>query len=179
MNSLIQLKGQLTPRKNPSRGGGTTLPKDTNVNVEKLESIKQQLETLKSFWNSQSLIDGALINVKYNRIVPKSKRISAILFRNPEREKVESIKGAKYVQEEKLKHIITYFIPISNLDYNISRIEESINILNNHFNGNINEYDIDKLKTIDFSKFKISKSAFIEIINDCRICGRKTFYANP
>ena len=39
MNSLIQLKGQLTPRRNPSHGGGSNLTANTEVKVEKLQNI--------------------------------------------------------------------------------------------------------------------------------------------
>lgn len=43
MNNLIQLKGQLTPRKNPSKGGGSSLPANTTVKVIELENIKNDL----------------------------------------------------------------------------------------------------------------------------------------
>ena len=44
MNSLIQLKGQLTPRRNPSHGGGSNLTANTEVKVEKLQNIINDLE---------------------------------------------------------------------------------------------------------------------------------------
>ena len=97
MNSLIQLKGQLTPRRNPAHGGGSNLTANTEVKVEKLQNIINDLEELKEYWKDRTmLINGTLINVEYNRIVPKSKRIKTILFKNSSENTADLIKGAKY-----------------------------------------------------------------------------------
>ena len=57
MNSLIQLKGQLTPRSNPSCGGGTNLASKTEVKVEHLENIIKNLEELKKILERQNNIN--------------------------------------------------------------------------------------------------------------------------
>ena len=49
MNSLIQLKGQLTPRSNPSHGGGSNLAANTEVKVEQLENIIKNQERRECF----------------------------------------------------------------------------------------------------------------------------------
>lgn len=168
MNSLIQLKGQLTPRKNPSRGGGIDLPVNTVVEVKKLENIKNDLIKLYDYWEKQEIINGTLINVNYNRIVPKSKRIQTILFKNSNNENIDSIRGAKYGgTKDKPTHIITYYIPLDNIKWNIAKIDNCINILNNYFQGKFDNDDIKKIKDLNFTKYNISKTTFVNVITDC------------
>ena len=177
MNSLIQLKGQLTPRSNPSHGGGSNLAANTEVKVEKLQNIINDLEELKEYWKDKTmLINGTLINVEYNRIVPKSKRIKTILFKNSSENTADLIKGAKYDGDESNPyHVITYFIPLENLSINIEKIKICINILNEKFNNKFNNEDEKKISSIDFSKYNISKTTFMEVLTDCSMVTKLTY----
>ncbi len=177
MNSLIQLKGQLTPRRNPSHGGGSNLTANTEVKVEKLQNIINDLEELKEYWKDRTmLINGTLINVEYNRIVPKSKRIKTILFKNSSENTADLIKGAKYDGDEnKPYHVITYFIPLENLSINIEKIQTCVNILNEKFNNKFNNEDEQKISSMDFSKYNISKTTFMEVLTDCSMVTKLTY----
>lgn len=177
MNSLIQLKGQLTPRRNPSHGGGSNLTANTEVKVEKLQNIINDLEKLKEYWKDRTmLINGTLINVEYNRIVPKSKRIKTILFKNSSENTADLIKGAKYDGDEnKPYHVITYFIPLENLSINIEKIQTCVNILNEKFNNKFNNEDEQKISSMDFSKYNISKTTFMEVLTDCSMVTKLTY----
>ncbi len=177
MNSLIQLKGQLTARSNPARGGGSNLAANTEVKVEQLENIINNLKELKEYWGKRTeLINGTLINVEYNRIVPKSKRIKTILFKNSNENTSDLIKGAKYEGDENNPyHVITYFIPLENLQFNIDKIQICINIMKEIFNGEFSNEDEKKIGSIDFSKYSISKTTFMEVVTDCSIVTRLTY----
>lgn len=177
MNSLIQLKGQLTPRRNPSHGGGSNLTANTEVKVEKLQNIINDLEELKEYWKDRTmLINGTLINVEYNRIVPKSKRIKTILFKNSSENTADLIKGAKYDGDENNPyHVITYFIPLENLSINIERIQTCVNILNEKFNNKFKNEDEQKISSMDFSKYNISKTTFMEVLTDCSMVTKLTY----
>lgn len=177
MNSLIQLKGQLTPRRNPSHGGGNNLTANTEVKVEKLQNIINDLEELKEYWKDRTmLINGTLINVEYNRIVPKSKRIKTILFKNSSENTADLIKGAKYDGDENNPyHVITYFIPLENLSINIEKIQICVNILNEKFNNKFNNEDEQKISSMDFSKYNISKTTFMEVLTDCSMVTKLTY----
>lgn len=177
MNSLIQLKGQLTPRRNPAHGGGSNLTANTEVKVEKLQNIINDLEELKEYWKDRTmLINGTLINVEYNRIVPKSKRIKTILFKNSSENTADLIKGAKYDGDENNPyHVITYFIPLENLSINIEKIQTCVNILNEKFNNKFNNEDEQKISSMDFSKYNISKTTFMEVLTDCSMVTKLTY----
>lgn len=177
MNSLIQLKGQLTPRRNPAHGGGSNLTANTEVKVEKLQNIINDLEELKEYWkNKTMLINGTLINVEYNRIVPKSKRIKTILFKNSSENTADLIKGAKYDGDENNPyHVITYFISLENLSINIEKIQTCVNILNEKFNNKFNNEDEQKISSMDFSKYNISKTTFMEVLTDCSMVTKLTY----
>ena len=177
MNSLIQLKGQLTARSNPARGGGSNLAANTEVKVEQLENIINNLKELKEYWGKRTeLINGTLINVEYNRIVPKSKRIKTILFKNSNENTSDLIKGAKYEGDENNPyHVITYFIPLENLQFNIDKIQICINIMKEIFNSEFSNEDEKKIGSIDFSKYSISKTTFMEVVTDCSIVTRLTY----
>lgn len=176
MNSLIQLRGKLTPRRNPSKGGGSKLPTNTIVEKQKLEDINNDLRALDEYWKDKELIKGILVNVEYNRIVPKSKRIKTILFKNSKDDVINCIKGAKYeISDGRKIHIITYYIPFDNLEYNINKIKKCIKVLEDNFNNKFDNNDEDMIKEIEFSKYGISKSTFMEVMVDCSIVKRLTY----
>ena len=177
MNNLIQLKGTLTPRRNPSRGGGSSLAANTKINVEHLEQIVKDLEELKQYWNDKtSLIDGILVNVEYNRIVPKSKRIKTILFKSSSEKTSDLIRGAKYGGEGiNLYHIITYFIPLENLDLNIVKIKACIMILREVFNNKFDNKDEESLDSVDFKKYNMKKTTFMDVLIDCSMVNKLTY----
>lgn len=177
MNSLIQLKGTLTPRRNSARGGGSSLAANTRIDAKQLVQVMNNLEELKKYWNDKKdLINGILVNVEYNRIVPKSKRIKTILFKSSSEKSSDYIKGAKYGKNgEDLYHIITYFIPIENLDLNINKIQMCIKILEEEFNNKFDNDDEKNLGSIYFKKYSISKTTFMDVITDCSIVSKLTY----
>ena len=176
MNSLIQLRGQLTPRSNPSHGGGSSLAANTEVKVEHLEEIKANLEELFLYWKDKKIIEGTLINVEYNRIVPKSKRIKTILFKSSNENNSDLIKGAKYGENgNDIYHIITYYVPLDNLKFNIDKIEKCIKILKEFFNGKFNNEDEKRVTSIKFEKYDIKKTVFMDVISDCSIVSKLAY----
>ena len=167
MNNLLQLKGNLIQRKSPSRPGAAVLPNGVSVSVKHIESLKNDLETLYEQWSKDTLIEGALVTVFYNRIVPKSKRIKTLLSKGSELSN-DTIVGAKFSDDKNPKHVITHFIDIETIKINIDKLEKTIEILNTFYKGTINN---DGLKYVEKIKNKIErvglkKSIFNNIIVD-------------
>ena len=124
MNNLIRLKGPLNEKKNLSTPGQASFSTNRGTSTEKLISLKKDLEGLYNRWSNDQIIDGALVSVFYDRIVPKSKRIKTLLSKGSELSN-ESIKGAKF-SEDGEKHIITHFVSLSTIKKNIEKLNSEI-----------------------------------------------------
>lgn len=168
MNNLIQLSGTLIKSKNTSKVMANKLPKNSEVTIEKLMEIKNDLIELNEFWENETLIQGALVDVEYCRVIPKSKRIQILLFQNKDSNNYSYIKGVKYKKSDnKPNHVITYFIPKENLKIGIDRIEKCIEILNDKFDGKFNNKNEDNVNIVNFKQYNISKTNFLSMMFDC------------
>lgn len=168
MNNVLELKGKRFVQES-KKGGGNGISMNTKkiVTCEQLELLINKLEKIKSFWQQETkYFDGILISVHYNKIVAKSNRISG-LFR--EKHSNDAIVGAKFNQE-KTKHIITYYLDLKDLDKSIILMQKTKNVMEKVFSGKIGSDLFDNKKVmdqIDYKKvFDISKTAFKQIVAD-------------
>lgn len=167
MNNLIQLKGQLLQKKFPSKPGPSQLPAGIKIETEHLEELKNDLENLYNKWSKDTIINGALISVYYDRVVPKSKRIKTLLSINSELSN-SSIVGAKFSSVKNPKHIITHFVSVETLKINIDKIDKAITILESCYDGIIDNdglKNLNKYKSV-IEKTGLSKSMFNDIVTD-------------
>lgn len=167
MNSLLQLKGRLIQKKSSSRPGASKLPIGARVKTEHLEELKKDLESLYKKWSKDTLINGALVTVFYNRIVPKSNRIKTLLSKGSELSN-DSIVGAKFTDVDNPKHIITHFVDIETIKKNIEKLEKAIIVLNTFYSGIIDNDGLSKIDKIKnkIEKIGIKKSVFNNVIVD-------------
>ena len=109
MNTLLTLRGKSFTQKSRNNGRGPiTVPKNTVITLEHLKRLYSSLEKVKKYWEKDSIIDGVLISVYYNRIVAKSNRING--FFNVGRENPvpnDTIVGAKFDGEKKSILLLT------------------------------------------------------------------------
>ena len=124
MNNLIRLKGPLNEKKNLSTPGQAKFSANSGTNVQKLISLKQDLQKLYAIWNKDQILEGALVSVYYDRIVPKSKRIKTLLSKGSELSN-NSIRGAKF-SDDGNKHIITHFVDLDTIEINIQKLDKAI-----------------------------------------------------
>lgn len=167
MNKVLELKGnRFQQSKKNNFGGGVNINSKVNITCSKLKRLSDKLRHIIDFWEKENKpFDGVLISVYYNKIVAKSNRISGIFKRS---ESNNSIVGAKF-NDNKTKHIITYYLDLKDLINSVELINESNNILFKYFNGEINKKTFDdknKFKSSIFNNSKISKSHFRNIISD-------------
>lgn len=167
MNNVLELKGKrfVQASKNVS-GGGASMNSKVVVTSDQLFKLESQILKIKAFWESEKKpFKGILISVYYNKIVAKTNRISGLL---KGMESNFAIVGAKF-NNEKCKHIITYFLDISDLDKSIGLLTRGRNILNDEFAGSIDKSIFDNSNLIDripFKEFSMSKSLFKQVIAD-------------
>ncbi|MDP8052409.1 S8 family peptidase [Pasteurella atlantica] len=167
MNNVLELKGKRFIQEPKSiNGSGISMNSKVNVTSEKIIQLKNKLIKIKEFWEKeQRVFDGILISVYYNKIVAKSNRILG-LFKGKKSQ--FSIVGAKFNQE-KTKHIITYFLDLDDLNRSIELLLKVKDILNHQFSEGINKKifeDDHKINQILFDNFDISKSKFKQVIAD-------------
>ncbi len=167
MNNVLELKGKrFEQASKTSRGGGAAMNSRVIVTSERIFRLIERLNQLKDFWkNENQPFNGILVSVYYNKIVAKTNRISGI-FKGEKSN--YAIVGAKF-NPNKTKHIITYFLDLSDLDESARLLYEAENILRLYFGGKISKEIFDNHKmfdVVDFKKLNLSKSLFRQIIAD-------------
>ncbi len=175
MNNVLELKGKRFIQ--ASKGGnfgGAGMNSKIVVTSEQLIKLQAKISQIKEFWKLEKKpFHGILISVHYNKIVAKSNRISG-LFRGHDSN--SAIVGAKF-NEEKDKHIITYFLDILDLEKSIDLLSKTSYVLNVKFKGSVDKTTFDnerifgnekkKIKgTVQFDDLPISKSAFKQVVAD-------------
>lgn len=164
MNDLLELKGELKSGSFDKKIRAS-LPVDSKVDVDYLKKLKKDFSRMYDFWTKKDKINGSLISIYYNRVIPKSSRIRSLLSKASE-ESNDYVRGVRFSSDK--KHIITYHISCETLKNVISRLEVLIKILNEKFEGvitNSNLNDIDKYIDV-LERYEISKSYFKVLIKD-------------
>ena len=169
MNNILQLRGMLHQRPSSGRPGSPNIPKGANlVRSTHLRKLAGELKELDSYWQTEKLITGALIDVHYRDVIAKSNRISGYFSKG--RTPNESIVGACFdrTNAKQPKHIITYYITNEVLTDTIAKVENSIKLLDTVFNGTINHSQIERIKdkNIKFKNYNLSESVFLNMIVD-------------
>lgn len=167
MNQLLQLKGKFEQVKGKGRPGPPELPTGASVKIEHLEKLKSDLEDLKVFWESNTLLSGALISIKYYTVIAKSNRAKGFLSKGSVKAN-SSIVGARFIGTDKKKHVITHYVDMDILYESIKRLKATISIIRNEYNGIINCDDIKKINKneVKYSHKSIAKTNFLNIIVD-------------
>ncbi len=168
MNNMLELKGKrfVQAAKRPG-SGGASMNSRSFVTTELLTRLENKLKQIKKFWEEERKpFSGVLISVHYNKIVAKSNRIAG-LFKGEDSNL--AIVGAKF-NEEKTKHIITYFLDFHDLDTTINSLLIANGIMRSLFSDGITKTIFDENKAL-FNKInpkihRMSKSAFRQVIAD-------------
>ena len=166
-NNVLELRGKrFVQAARSGRPGGANMNSQRDIAVSSLDLLKNKIDQIKKFWLKESRpFSGVLISVHYCKIVAKSNRIAGLL------KGVNSnaaIVGAKF-NDDKTKHIITYYLSISDLEKTIRLLESAKEILIDHYNGSIDKESFDDaaiIRRIKFENSVISKSLFKQVIAD-------------
>lgn len=167
MNNVLQLKGKrFVQASKPGGSGGAAMNSKKTVSTADLTALISQLIVIKEFWRLEKRpFAGVLVSVHYNKVVAKSNRISG-LFKG--KESNFAIVGAKF-NEDKSKHIITYFLDVKDLDKSIKLLESARAIINVYFSNGINKSSFDDssvMNKIPFKKLPMAKTNFKQVIAD-------------
>jgi hypothetical protein len=183
MNNILKLKGTFTQKENLGHGGGPKLPKGAIVNVRKLEKLKQDINEIDLYWKGkQKYVNGIFFSAYYKDIVPKSRRIGRF-FKCDSTDMSEKIVGAKFSNDKK-SHIITYYVEQNSIQKTLEEINIVCQILNENFPDGISDVDFEKKDDkkiediVDFDKYNIKKTPFLQLIVDAHNVERFTVEEN-
>lgn len=167
MNDILNLKGHFEQRRNPNRPGPRNLPANQHIEVQHLEILKNELQSVIEFWKDKTLFRKALVSVHYTDVVAKSNRIKDLLSENAEGANA-SIVGAKFDNSDKdIKHIITHCVEKETLSKSVKDLDRCIQILNSQFGGKINVEQIEQINKNQISIVGLSKTKFVSLLVDC------------
>lgn len=167
MNNILELKGKrFVQESKKGNGGGASINSKVVVTNDQVIKLRLKLQALKNFWqNEDKPFQGILISVYYNKIVAKTNRIAGLLRGN---ESNYAIVGAKFNQE-KTKHIITYFLDDNDIEESIKMLEKTSMIMVSYFEDGISKEVFDKKEffdQIDYKQFSLNKSLFRQVVAD-------------
>ncbi len=135
MNDVLQLKGRFEQESRTPQFGPPSLPSNQSVHVSHLNKLKDDLLELQDFWSKETLLNGALVSVYYNKIAAKSNRIQRLLTVNGSEKANSTIVGARFTDSTPKKHIITHYIKKEAINKTIEKLNIVIDIMNQYFQG--------------------------------------------
>lgn len=166
-NNVLELRGnKFKQAARTASGGGASMNSKKSVTSKELIHLQKQLSKIRSFWLKESRpFKGVFVSVYYNKIVAKSNRVAGLL---KGKDSNNAIVGAKF-NDNKTKHIITYYIEDKYLEKSIFDLQKAAEILTKKFEGRINKQTFDDqkiFKRLTFDNSYMSRSLFKQIIAD-------------
>ena len=129
MNNLLEVKVRYNREGRKSGPIRTNLRTHDETTIEKIDTLESNLRgILKYYDNTPRLIDGFLIDVNYNDIIAKSKRISELLKASGKQTN-EDVVGARFsnAPEGQENHIITHYVDRETvLSYRVKQHRKSL-----------------------------------------------------
>lgn len=169
MNDVITLEGRVFSKKNTSRPGAPSLAKNESISSNHIRILAKQLKELADYWTKETLIAGALVSVRYDCVIAKSKRISKLLSVSSSLGANATVRGVRFmVDEGKKKHIITHFVPVSILTQNAQDLVKAADYVDAICGGVIDEKGMKNLteQPATFIYKSLKKSYLAAIIRD-------------
>lgn len=172
MNHLLEVKLRYNHGKRPGGPIMTNLRKDRGVTVEKIQYLQENIRAIIRYYETMPrYLKGYLIDVNYNDIIAKTKRIKELLKPNG-KQMNDIVVGARFsdAPEGQENHIITYYVDMETLDAAIIKLEEAKRFLIEELDGearpaNFNEKK-DKKPNLNYKGYS-SKSGIRSMIVDC------------
>lgn len=167
MNNILHLKGQFNKQGNRSRPSNPNLPVGKTVKAQHLAVLKNQLQSVLTYWQNDKMINGALVSVYYRHVVAKSNRIKGLLCIGSS-DPNDSIRGSKFFGDNPIQHVFTHYVKLDVLKESIERLEICIDIVNREYKSEITYDNIKALNdgNVDYKNNKLAKSNFVRVIVD-------------
>ena len=112
MNHLLEVKVRYNHRKRGDSPVFVNLKKDDETTVQKIQKLQENLRAIVRYYESTpKYLKGYLIDINYNDIIAKTRRISELL-RPSGKQTNDVVVGARFSNDPKgwENHIITYYV---------------------------------------------------------------------
>lgn len=172
MNHLLNVKLPFRQETNPPSKVRRNLRKHSETSVKKINSLIENLNAILRYYeDTPKLIKNFLIDVNYNDIIAKSKRIKDILKPN-RKDTNDMIVGARFSDapygEE--NHIITYYIDKITINQTINNLMIIKRFLLDKLSGKATSENFNEPENkLDYSNYPLSKSKIRSLIVDCSV----------
>ncbi|MDE6016210.1 MAG: S8 family peptidase [Acetatifactor sp.] len=174
MNNLLEVKVRYNHGKRTGAPILVNLRKNGETDVRKIEQLQENLRAIVRYYEStHKYLKGYLIDVNYNDIIAKSKRISELL--RPSGKKTNDIVvGARFsdAPEGQENHIITYYVDENTINKTLEKLDETKRFLVEKLGGravpeNFNESK-EKKNDLDYEGYS-KKESIRNMIVDCSV----------
>lgn len=171
MNNVLEVKVRYNREKNKQASFYKNLSAKGEVSIEQIDSLIGDLESIIHYYQTvPKYIDGLLIDVHHNTIIPKSKRLQVLL--KPDKKSAdETIVGARFSEEpdKPENHIITYYVDVQTVQSSIEHLLEAKRFIRERLNGcakskNFNEPNV-KLSYDGYG----NKAKLRSVITECAV----------
>jgi hypothetical protein len=126
------------------------------------------MQGILSWWQNEDLLPGAIVDIEYRSVIPKSSRVHTLLAGNGKKPN-DTIVGARFSEGEQ-KHIITHYLAdLSVLKKTIEKLTNAKLLLEGErrFGGEITYEQIGDLDdSINYDAYGLSKHSFCNTIVD-------------
>lgn len=169
MNEILRIRQRLEQKPHGSGGGPRNIHASADpVKAEHLELLSRQMQGILSWWQNEDLLPGAIVDINYRSVIPKSSRVQTLLAGNGKKPN-DTIVGARFSDGEQ-KHIITHYLAdLCVLEKTIEKLINAKRLLEGErrFGGEITYEQISNLDdSIDYGTYGLSKHSFCNTIVD-------------
>lgn len=169
MNNILRMKGRLDQKARGPGGGPRNIHAGAKpVQSSHLDLLIRQLEAIYEEWRKNDLLPGAMVDVEYRTVVPKSNRIKTLLTGNGKGAN-DTVVGARFTERGE-RHVITHYVDLHIIEMTIKKLTNAKLIMDNEsrFGGQITYEQIAGLDdSIDYGSYDgCSKSVFRDTVVD-------------
>ena len=179
MNALLQVKLNFANERKKPSAVSKNLRAHSEVTVEKIDALMESLQSVLRYYRGQpKLLNDILIDVNYNDIIAKSKRIEAMLKPYGHTTN-DMVVGARFSDAPpgQENHIITYYIDEATIKETIENLKIARRFVERELGGkatteNFKETGEDGKKDIrkfHYDRYPILKTRLRSLIIDCSV----------
>lgn len=170
MNSILEVKLSFANEKNLSKVSGKNLRAHEEVTTEIIDDLVASLRSvLRYYRNVPKLVAGILVDVKYNDIIAKSRRIQEIL-KPFGKSTNDVVVGARFsdAPNGQENHVITYYVDEETINHTINDLQIAKQFLERELNGKATSENFKaKESKLRYDKYTISKTRLRGLIIEC------------